>query len=220
VATDLLEHLRKLPHGRATLKQLLREMSRGGVTRAALEADLQKMADRGQIIETRPGYYAVAGVNREFAAGRLNVHRDGYAFLIPDLPVPGLRGDVYVPKEAAIRAMHGDRVIVHIGRIESDGRAHGEIVRVLRRAHPQVVGEFRVRRNGCFVVPHDSRIRQWIEIPEELAIPPVHAAVDRVGVSEVQIKSVADLDGMIVTAEIFDFGVSEAGGTTSGHRAA
>jgi ribonuclease R len=211
VATELLEHLRKLPHGRATLKQLLREMSRGGVTRAALEADLQRMADRGQIIETRPGYYAVAGVNREFAAGRLNVHRDGYAFLIPDLPIPGLRGDVYIPKEAAIRAMHGDRVVVRIGRIEADGRAHGDILRVLRRAHPQVVGEFRVRRTGNFVVPHDSRIRQWIEIPEDLALPASHATVHRVGVSDLQIDTAEDLDGMIVTAEIFDFGISEGG---------
>jgi ribonuclease R len=211
VATDLLEHLRKLPHGRASLKQLLREMSRGGITRAALETDLQHMADRGQIIETRPGYYAVAGVNREFAAGRLNVHRDGYAFLIPDLPIPGLRGDVYIPKEAAIRAMHGDRVIVHIGRIEPDGRANGEILRVLRRAHPQVVGEFRVRRTGNFVVPHDNRIRQWIEIPEDLALPDSHATVHRVGVSELPLNSVADLDGMIVTAEIFDFGTNDGG---------
>ena len=52
-----------------------------------------------------------------------------------------------------------------------DGRAHGEILRVLKRAHPTVVGEFRIRRNGNFVVPHDDRIRQWIEIPEGMALP-------------------------------------------------
>ena len=62
--------------------------------------------------------------------------------------------------------MHGDRVVVRITRIERDGRADGEIVEVLRRAHPTVVGEFRVRQRGNFVVPHDDRIRQWIEIPE------------------------------------------------------
>ena len=77
--------------------------------------------------------------------------------------------------------MHGDRVVVRIGRIERDGRAHGEILRVLRRAHPTVVGEFRIRRNGNFVVPHDDRIRQWIEIPDGMAIPPRSAAVHRVG---------------------------------------
>ena len=68
--------------------------------------------------------------------------------------------------------MHGDRVVVRIARIERDGRADGEIVKVLRRAHQTVVGEFRVRKRGNFVVPHDERIRQWIEIPEGMEMPP------------------------------------------------
>lgn len=206
VPQSLIEHIRKLPRGRATLKQLLREMSRRGLTRTKLETELNKLAERGQIVETSPGHYAAAGSTREFATGRLSVHRDGYAFLIPDVPIPGLRGDVYIAKEAATRAMHGDRVAVRIGRIEADGRAHGEILRVLRRAHPQVVGEFRVRRAGLFVVPHDSRIRQWIEIPEDLALPAASLKVHRVGVSDLRIDSPDDLDGMIVTAEILDFG--------------
>ena len=77
--------------------------------------------------------------------------------------------------------MHGDRVVVRIARIERDGRAHGEIVEVLRRAHPSVVGEFRIRRRGNFVVPHDDRIRQWIEIPEGMALPARQPSADRVG---------------------------------------
>ena len=46
---------------------------------------------------------------------------------------------------------------------------------MLRRAHPTVVGEFRVRRRGNFVVPHDERIQQWIEIPEGMEMPAGHA---------------------------------------------
>ncbi len=76
--------------------------------------------------------------------------------------------------------MHGDRVVIRVGRIEPDGRAHGEIVKVLKRAHPSVVGEFRIRRTGNFVIPHDDRIRQWIEIPEDMPLPPATSA-HRVG---------------------------------------
>jgi len=137
--------------------------------------------------------------------GRLSVHRDGYGFVMPDEPVPGVKGDIYIGKEDAERAMHGDRVAVRIKRLDHDGRAHGEIMEVLRRAHPAVVGEFRIRRRGNFVVPHDDRIRQWIEIPEGMEIPPAPSA-DRVGTRAVQIRSVADLEGMIVNAEIVDFG--------------
>ena len=68
--------------------------------------------------------------------GRLNVHRDGYGFVTPDEPVPALKGDIYIGKEEADRAMHGDRVALRIKRLERDGRAHGEIVEVVKRAHP------------------------------------------------------------------------------------
>jgi ribonuclease R len=141
--------------------------------------------------------------------GRLSVHRDGYAFLIPDRPIPGVRGDLYIPKEDAERAMNGDRVAARIRRLDRDGRAEGHIVEITRRAHPSVVGEFRIKRRGDFVVPHDDRIRQWIEIPEGMAIPKATdgtPAVHRVGQREIRIDKVEDLDGMIVNAEILDFG--------------
>jgi ribonuclease R len=138
--------------------------------------------------------------------GRLSVHRDGYGFVIPDEPIEGLRGDIYIDRESAQRAMNGDRVGVRIKRIERDGRAHGEIVEVLRRAHPSMVGEFRIRKRGNFVVPHDDRIRQWIEIPEGMELPSAQPYVHRVGAREIAVESAEDLDGMIVTAEILDFG--------------
>ena len=117
MAQPLIEHIRKLPRGRATLKHLLRERSRDGTTRQQLESELARLAERGDIVETRSGHYTATGVSSEFAVGRLNVHRDGYGFVIPDVPVPGLRGDVYISKESAARAMHGDRVVARISRI-------------------------------------------------------------------------------------------------------
>jgi ribonuclease R len=138
--------------------------------------------------------------------GRLSVHRDGYGFVIPDEPIEGLRGDIYIDRESAQRAMNGDRVGVRIKRIERDGRAHGEIVEVLKRAHPSIVGEFRIRRRANFVVPHDDRIRQWIEILEGMELPSAQPYVHRVGAREIAVESAEDLDGMIVTAEILDFG--------------
>jgi ribonuclease R len=57
-----------------------------------------------------------------------------------------------------------------------------------------------------FVVPHDQRIQDWIEITEGMAIPPVHADVDRIGVTPRVIHSPADLDGLIVNAEILEYG--------------
>ncbi len=205
MSSSLAELIRKLPHGRTTLKQLQRESAKTGLNRAQIEQEIQRLLERGEIIETRPGNYVAPGANAEYAVGRFLAHRDGFAFVKPDTPIPGLRGDIFITKDAAARAMHGDRVVVRIGRIDSDGRAEGDIVRVVRRAHPTVVGEFRIRRQGYFVLPHDERIRQWIEIPEGMAVPKA-ATVHRVGVPDVKISDIAELEGMIVTAEILDFG--------------
>ncbi|MEI9814819.1 MAG: ribonuclease R [Acidobacteriota bacterium] len=206
---ELIEHIRKLPHGRANLKHLLKERARLGEGRGHIEAELERLAERGEIVETRKGHYTAVGVGREFTAGRLHAHRDGYAFVTPDRPIAGLKGDVYISKEDASAAMHGDRVVVRLSRIEQDGRAHGEILKVLRRAHTNVVGEFRVARKGFVVVPHDVRLQAWIEIPEKMALPKQKDAVDRVGPAALKVQHPEDLDGMIVTAQILDYG--EAG---------
>ena len=134
------------------------------------------------------------------------MHKDGYGFLISERPIEGLTGDIFIPPDSAERAMHGDRVVVRIARIEAGGRADGEIVKVLKRAHPTVVGEFRIGRRGTYVVPQDDRIQQWIEIPEGMEMPPADAPnVDRIGVTAPQVASVEELDGMIVNVELLEF---------------
>ena len=166
---------------------------------------LDRLTGRGDLVEVRSGHFIATRFSREYAAGRLQMHRDGYGFVMPDHPVEGLRGDIYVPRESAQAAMHGDRVVVRIARVERDGRADGEIVKILRRAHPTVVGEFQMGRRGAHVIPHDERIRQWIEIPEGMEVPPESETRHRVGVTPVEVRSPEDLDGMIVNVEILEF---------------
>jgi ribonuclease R len=201
----ILDHIARLPHARATFKQLVRELGSRGATREEIDAALSRLTQKGDLVEVRSGHFAATRFSREYAVGRLNMHRDGYGFLISERPLEGLRGDVYIPRDSAQTAMHGDRVVVRISRIENDGRADGEIVKILRRAHQTVVGEFRVRPRKCYVVPHDERIHQWIEIPEGMELPPASASKDRVGVKPVEVHSTQDLDGMIVNVEILEF---------------
>jgi len=201
----LLAHMRGLPHARATFKQLVREFGLRGDDRDALESALDRMTAKGLIVEVRSGHYTVVGANAEYLSGKVTVHRDGFGFLIPDSPSEQIRGDVFLPPHEAEKAMDGDRALVHVTRVSGDGRAEGEIVRILRRAHITVVGEFRVHRRGLFVVPSDDRLRQWIEIPGDMALPPRKKAVHRVGGVERQVESPEDLDGMIVDVELLEF---------------
>lgn len=138
--------------------------------------------------------------------GRLSVHRDGYGFVILDHPMEGIQGDVFLPPDAAGKAMHGDRVAVRITRFnQRDGRAEGDIAKVIERANTAVVGKFRRRQRKFWVQPHDDRIRQWIEIPDKLAIPREGLALDRVGATARTITNPDELEGMVVTAEVIQF---------------
>jgi len=200
----LVAHIAGLPHARANFKQLVRELGAKGEARDDLEASLARLAARGDLIELRSGHFAVTARSREFAVGRLQMHRDGYGFLISERPLDGIVGDIFIPPESAEKAMHGDRVVVRIARIEADGRADGEIVKVLKRAHPTVVGEFRMGRRGQYVVPHDERIQQWIQIPEGMEFPGA-TPVDRIGVAPLKVSSVEELAGMVVNVELLEF---------------
>ena len=195
----------KLPHSRANFKQLVRELGAKGGGREELEAALTRLTARGDLIELRNGHFAVTARSREFAVGRLQMHRDGYGFLIAEHPIEGISGDVFIPPESAEKAMHGDRVVVRISRIESGGRADGEIVKVLKRAHPTVVGEFRIGRRGQYVVPQDERIHHWIEIPDGMEFPPETPSMDRIGVVAPKVSGVEELVGMVVNVELLEY---------------
>ncbi|MBV8832705.1 MAG: VacB/RNase II family 3'-5' exoribonuclease [Acidobacteriaceae bacterium] len=204
--TDLLEHIRALPHGRATYKQLVKELRLQGESRDALEDALDRLVDKGLVVEMRSGHFVAVGGESDFITGRVSVHRDGFGFLIPESREGESKPDVFLPPPEAAKVMHGDRVLVRIVRQSAEGRPEGEIVRILRRAHVSVVGEFRVKKRANYVIPSDERIQQWVEIPEGMAIPTADSgAVDRVGAAPRQVQSEEEMDGMIVTAEILEF---------------
>src|SRR5690242_3763117 len=105
--------------------------------------------------------------------GRLVLHHDGYGFVVPDVPMPQLDGDVFIPRDAIEDAMHGDRVVARLQRVSGlhgGQRAEGRIVRVLGRANPSEVGLFRYGPRANVVLPDDVRMQHEVEIPpgEEL----------------------------------------------------
>lgn len=201
----VLDHIARLPHAKANFKQLVRELGARGGNRQDLETAVARLIARGDLIELRAGHYSATQGNREFAGGRLSMHRDGYGFLIPDRPIEGVAGDIFIPADSAGKAMHGDRVVIRIARIEPGGRADGEILKILKRAHPTVVGEFQVRRGRFVVIPQDERLQQWIEIPEGLAIPAPAEHIDRIGPKPLAVTGAQTLDGMIVNVELLEY---------------
>ena len=151
-------------------------------------------------------------------AGRMVMHRDGYGFLVPDRPVPGVEGDLYVGRDNTGDAMHGDRVLARIERRKLGGRAEAAVVRIVERAHPTVVGIFQYGAAANFVRPFDERLHQEILIPpgEELTaelrarVKP-EAQASAASRRRLRLK---ELDGAVVNVELTRYprgGVQAAG---------
>ena len=89
---------------------------------------LQALVKSGRLIETGRDRYTLAehaAAHQNLIAGRLTMHRDGYGFVIPN---PDQRssfsGDIYINPQAIGSAMHGDQVLVELGRKrDTPGRA-------------------------------------------------------------------------------------------------
>jgi len=75
--------------------------------------------------------------------GRIVAHREGYAFLVPDSPIRGIDGDLFIGRNNLGDAMNGDRVLGRVERRRPDGRAEGRVVQIIERQHPTLVGLFR-----------------------------------------------------------------------------
>jgi len=146
--------------------------------------------------------------------GRLVLHHDGYGFVVPDIPVPQLDGDVFIPRDAIEDAMHGDHVLVKIqrlGGVAGAQRAEGRIVRILDRAHPTVVGLFRYGTSGNVVLPYDVRIQHEIEIPRGHELTPGLAkkrgfsGTDETSLRLRRIPRLEELDGAVVNVELLRY---------------
>src|ERR1017187_3970440 len=125
-------------------------------------------------------------MSRNSLIGRLTMHRDGFGFVIPEADSldanlkARLAGDVFIPPPAIGSSMHGDRVLVEVSAIRTDGRAEGRILRSLSRAHPTVVGIFHYGHRRNYVKPIDEKVTQEIVIPPGMenvqsAVPSVDA---------------------------------------------
>ncbi len=168
-------------------------------------------------------------MSRNSLIGRLTMHCDGFGFVIPEAESldanlkARLAGDVFIPPHAIGSSMHGDRVLVEVSAIRSDGRAEGRILRSLSRAHPTVVGVFHYGHRHNYVKPIDERITQEIVIPPGKENPKAataesakdaekdksgksRAARHRVIGEEAAVHTHSrDLEGVVVDVEITDW---------------
>ena len=175
----ILRHIARQPKQTASHKQLLRELGVKGEARRELTDRLYALVSKGELLQVDSERYAIpqATKGRNMLVGRLTMHRDGFGFVIPEATSldaslkARLAGDVFIPPHATASSMHGDRVLVEVSAVRTDGRAEGRIIRSLSRAHPTVVGIFHYGNRHNYVKPIDEKVTQEIVIPPGMEYP-------------------------------------------------
>ena len=126
----------------------------------ALRKRLRAMQRDGQIISGRRGAYGVPK-RMDLLRCRVMGHRDGYGFARP------LEGgdDLFLSAREMYQVFDGDEVLVSMAGMDRRGRAEGQVVEVLTRAHTKVVGRYMEESGIGFLLPHNTRIRNHILIP-------------------------------------------------------
>ncbi|MCP5268732.1 MAG: ribonuclease R [Zoogloeaceae bacterium] len=123
---------------------------------------LAAMEREGELMQNRKGSYIVPE-RAHLIAGRVEGHKDGYGFLVPDEEGE----DVYLESKQMSRVLHGDRVLVRVTGLDRKGRREGVVVEVLEHVNSRVVGRVFVEHGITFVVPENRRINQEILVPPE-----------------------------------------------------
>lgn len=155
----ILSYLEEL--GRpANFRHLLKAFNLDSVQeKEGLSRRLRAMERDGQVISDRRGHYGIVE-KMELVRGRVQGHRDGFGFLIPD----GGSSDVFLPAREMRAVFSDDIVLVRITNAR-DRRPEGCIVEILEQNTHQIVGRYFEEGGIAFVDPDSSRISQDILIP-------------------------------------------------------
>jgi ribonuclease R len=210
---ELVARIARSAGQKAGYKQLVRELSLGGGReRRLLLEQLARLTARGALAKLDKEHWSIPkplGTRDNLAAGRLDLHRDGYGFVRPNARQTTGQEDIFIPPNEINSAMQGDQVLVEVEPPKADGRRMGRIVRVLERHNPTVVGVFHYARSdrapGHSVTPFDERMTQHILIPEGQELPKANEATTphRVLGKESAPAAVHEsLEGLVVDVEI------------------
>jgi len=231
---ELVARIARSAGQKAGYKQLVRELSLGGGhERRLLLEQLARLTARGELLKLDREHWGIPrplGTRENLAAGRLDLHRDGYGFVRPnrgsavaDARQASGTEDIFIPPDEISGAMQGDQVLVELDPPKADGRLMGRIVRVLERRNPTVVGVFHYARSGRSqagapgdrssslgwkghsVIPFDERMTQPILIPVGQELPAADEATTphRVLGREATAAAIHEsLEGLVVDVEI------------------
>ncbi|MEH6577343.1 MAG: ribonuclease R [Amphritea sp.] len=125
----------------------------------ALRRRLRAMERDGQLMRNRKAQYVLLS-KLDLTAGRIQGHRDGFGFLIPDAG----GDDIFLSAREMRQVFDGDKALVRVTGEDRKGRKEGAIVEVLERNTRKLVGRYKGQDGFGYMVSENQRITQDIQI--------------------------------------------------------
>ena len=162
---QLLTLIRDRMEHPATIRELLQRLKIPKEQRPSLTRVLKQLVASGDLIETRGNRYGLPD-RMNLVVGRVQTNPRGFGFVVPDRPLEGVEGDIFIAGSNLNQAVHGDRVVARIEHARGE-RVEGRIVRILQRGSSTIVGRYDVDESGMgFLVPFDRRVIVDVLIPD------------------------------------------------------
>jgi ribonuclease R len=163
----ILEFMRTEAYKPLTAEELAEQMELKGTELSELWKVIAELENNADIIKTRYDKYGVPE-RMNLVVGKLSASNKGYGFVIPEKVKTPDETDIFIPPDGMMSAMHHDRVVARVHCQSSHGKSRdGEIIRIVKRANPRIVGTYEASRNFGFVTPDDLRLGQDIFIPKD-----------------------------------------------------
>ena len=108
-AEELLDYVRQQPDRAASFRHILEDFQADRTDRKQIKDILDHLVKKDKLIRHKGNRYE-ATPELVLIEGRMSLHRDGFGFVIPDIPPPEIAGDIFIAPPLTGSAMHGDRV--------------------------------------------------------------------------------------------------------------
>lgn len=129
----------------------------------ALRRRLNAMERASQLLSNRRRAYVLID-KLDLIKGRVQAHRDGYGFLIPE----GGGDDLYLHNRQLSKVWDGDVILVREMGKDQRGRREGAVVEILERGVTHLVGRLKFQPGGfAVVVPENTSLLHEVLIPSD-----------------------------------------------------
>ena len=133
-----------------------------------LERRVKAMLRDAQLVQNRNGKVGVVS-RMDLIPGRVQGHKDGFGFLIPD---DKTSSDLFLGPREMEKVLDGDRVLVSTAGVNRFGKREARIVEITERATDELIGRYRQEAGVNFLEPENRRITKEVLIAEMNGIAP------------------------------------------------